>query len=672
MKIFKEILKRLTLCLIIPAFLLILIEFGFRIFFVQTSLLDCLTFSEYKQPYYFLENYTNPRCQRRNSVKTKNSFNNSTNSFNIVIIGGSSAAGYPYDYHLSFPSLLRVLLQDANPNINICVYNMAACAQTYSFGLKAAQDVMAIKPDVLIVYSGHNERYEHNHVIIQRKRLRKKTVLGVLYKSCNWLEEHSRFFQFALDIKDKYVPQKNLVLENINNDERVDEMMENCRDISEQLIQICKKNGTKLCFSTQVANIRDYPPEEGNANILEEAFPPIAPNSSSNRDAKSCFQIGRWLLENNRKKDAKKYFLLASDKVHYIGRIHTKLQNYFRNISNKYNNVLFADIEKTLCSVFDCSSLGNNAIVDAMHPNIQANYEIAKCYAGSLTKQFFKKSFKPVSFDLTLKQAVGTNATRLIADGTIEGGFVNVQVGRPDVAKKMFLIGLSNKPGIYAEAKGLIGLALLFLNENNNEQFQFYSKKLINFNDPNALEDSLSCYRGTKELATLKNLLNVNTSENVVTSTALFETESDFGLIGSYYNGTNFSNNSSNNQPFLVRVDNIINFDWTKSGPVNDIIINYRVQWKGYLFIPDDGSYEIITKSDDGVIFSINDNILINNWVMHGIEERNCKLFLKKGWRSIQLDYLQLEGDAFIQLLWKTPFSNSKTIIPKENLKYTL
>ena len=33
------------------------------------------------------------------------------------------------------------------------------------------------------------------------------------------------------------------------------------------------------------------------------------------------------------------------------------------------------------------------------------------------------------------------------------------------------------------------------------------------------------------------------------------------------------------------------------------------MEWKGYLLIPEDGSYKIITKSDDGVIFSINDII---------------------------------------------------------------
>jgi len=75
----------------------------------------------------------------------------------ICVVGGSAAAGYPFAPRAGPAPFLRQLLADVAPGQPVEVFNCAVNALTSEGVAHVVRRVLAFEPDVLIVYSGHNE-----------------------------------------------------------------------------------------------------------------------------------------------------------------------------------------------------------------------------------------------------------------------------------------------------------------------------------------------------------------------------------------------------------------------------------------------------------------------------------------------------------------------------------
>jgi len=145
-------------------------------------------------------------------------------------------------------------------------------------------------------------------------------------------------------------------------------------------------------------------------------------------------------------------------------------------------------------------------------------------------------------------------------------------------------------------------------------------------------------------------------------------TEKETGLVGTYYDSPKLSKNKFPSQ-ILQRVDPVINFNWSQYPPDQKMPIeNYSVSWTGFIQIDNSGLHSFFIQSDDGTRLWIDDNILIDDWNMHGVEERSINVNLTKGLHKIRIDYLQYGGNAVIKLLWRKP-GGKKCLIPNVQLK---
>jgi lysophospholipase L1-like esterase len=78
-------------------------------------------------------------------------------SFRIVVQGGSTAAGFPYGRWGSLQAMLTQRFKRSYPEKNIEVINTAMAAIN-SFSLLDFQaDILALQPDLVLIYAGHNE-----------------------------------------------------------------------------------------------------------------------------------------------------------------------------------------------------------------------------------------------------------------------------------------------------------------------------------------------------------------------------------------------------------------------------------------------------------------------------------------------------------------------------------
>jgi lysophospholipase L1-like esterase len=82
-----------------------------------------------------------------------------TNGYRIFMMGGSSAAGFPYPAHVMPSRILQQRLADAFPDRQIEVVNVAMAAVN-SFTLRdLADEILDYEPDAVLIYAGHNEYY---------------------------------------------------------------------------------------------------------------------------------------------------------------------------------------------------------------------------------------------------------------------------------------------------------------------------------------------------------------------------------------------------------------------------------------------------------------------------------------------------------------------------------
>ena len=79
--------------------------------------------------------------------------------FRVVVQGESSAAGYPFYRGASFPQVLSRLLRTAYPDRTVEVVNTAMAAISSYTLLDFADEIIAVKPDAVLIYTGHNEFY---------------------------------------------------------------------------------------------------------------------------------------------------------------------------------------------------------------------------------------------------------------------------------------------------------------------------------------------------------------------------------------------------------------------------------------------------------------------------------------------------------------------------------
>ena len=85
--------------------------------------------------------------------------NKPAHGFRLFVLGESSAAGFPFPRNGTFSRVLRDALHDVLPNDSVEVVNVGIAATNSYTLLDLASDVIAERPDAVLIYGGHNEYY---------------------------------------------------------------------------------------------------------------------------------------------------------------------------------------------------------------------------------------------------------------------------------------------------------------------------------------------------------------------------------------------------------------------------------------------------------------------------------------------------------------------------------
>ena len=305
------------------------------------------------------------------------------NSFRIFILGGSSAAGYPYTPNGDFGKYLQKKLGFLFPEKAIEVVNLSLTA-TNSYTIRDLMPgVTEQKPDLILIYAGHNEYYGALGVgsmeSIGRSRkivrlilsLEKFKTVTLLRDFLTWISNTFSSSEettgdrggtlMARMAKDKLIAYNSDIFE-----EGVLQFEDNISDV----IQICKNANVPIVFGTLASNLKDQKPF---VSISEGNYPP----------ADKIYQEAKLALSQGSYDSALNKFILAKDLDGLRFRAPERINEVITSLGRKYEFPV-VNIFQELNEISPNKIVGDNLMTDHLHPTYEGYKLIGEMYFDQL------------------------------------------------------------------------------------------------------------------------------------------------------------------------------------------------------------------------------------------------------------------------------------------------
>lgn len=411
--------------ILIPFFLLGLLEIGLRTMDYGTQL-SLFTTQVFRGKTYYLFNHQvkaryfpdirfAPSTTREYFTLPK-----PVGTFRIFVLGGSTAAGYPYGANGSFGAFLRQRLARVFPERRIEIINLGMTGTDSFTVLDIARELPAYGPDLVIVYDGHNEFY--GGLGVQSRGL----LGGFRTTTLVYLRLlHSRAF---LLLRDAYTHLRGLFrpspqdaphdvsLESLAQGNEVPygsptyaEALQSFEENLTDLRMFCTEHQLPLILASQVSNLRGQPPFvsgqdpslsvdarrkfDGDCRTAEKAWNEhrwtdalSAYRNAASLDslhAATHFAIGRCLDILGDRLEARMHYIRARDYDELRFRASSDFNNaILRQARNAA--VETVDMERLFMAYSPDSLIGNELILEHLHPNSSGYFLMAKGFASAI------------------------------------------------------------------------------------------------------------------------------------------------------------------------------------------------------------------------------------------------------------------------------------------------
>lgn len=328
------------------------------------------------------------------------------NTFRIFIMGGSSAAGYPYTPNGDFGLYIKKKLEILYTNYNIEVINVALTA-TNSYTIRdLLPGVIEQKPDLILFYAGHNEYYGAYGVGSMESIGQSRTVVNFIlslekFKTFNLLRDFLQWVQglFAGNnggaIKESGTLMSRMVKDQTIpfNSDIYNYGVEQFRGNFNDILTICKENKIPVIISTLASNLKDQPPFVSlKVNGLPEAI--------------TVFNEAQ--LKLNDSAEALKDYRYAKDLDGLRFRAPQKINDIIIEYSKKYDCPL-VDIDSVFNSASPFGITGDNLMTDHLHPTIKGYKLIGKSFFEVMDKNNLLPKSQKIINDQTLDSLTNEN-----------------------------------------------------------------------------------------------------------------------------------------------------------------------------------------------------------------------------------------------------------------------
>ena len=365
---------------LIPIMFFVLLEAGLRIFSYGNDISPWIISNDKYTP--------NPNIARRyfDNIETLPAtiedvfdIEKKDNSYRIFVLGGSSAAGFPYMPLGAFSRYIQQRLEQNYPDKTIEVVNLGIAAVNSYTMLDLLPDVIEEKPDAILIYAGHNEYYGALGVGSLESYGRSRTLIKTMlylnhFKTIQLVKDFIKLFGskavahepgtlMSKMAEKKVIPYKSELYE-----EGIKQFRENLNEI----INTCKDNNIPLLVGTLVSNEKDLPPF-------------VNDTTAEYGSADEVYKNAQLSLKESNFQKADSLFTLAKDLDALRFRAPSEINDVIISLSDSYK-IPFVKIDSAFCANCQHNIVGDELMTDHLHPTLEGYQLIGKMFYESLYK----------------------------------------------------------------------------------------------------------------------------------------------------------------------------------------------------------------------------------------------------------------------------------------------
>ncbi len=326
------------------------------------------------------------------------------NGIRLFVQGGSTAAGYPYGLGASIASMLENRLRQSWPDKPVEVVNTALSAVNSYTLLDVADDIIAQRPDAVLIYAGHNEfvgimgvgsNYRlaespaATAVYLQLKQLHLYKLLEQMLASKPAVAANS---QEKRTLMSKMAAAQPITVDSPLYQAGLAQFQRNMR----LLLAKYRDAGIPVYLATVASNIADQPPFQSADLTTEQLrsltalqqgdssqFASLATEAKTQQHALLTYQLGRWLRQQQRVEEAQQWLSLARDFDTLRFRAPQAINEQIKAFADN-KAVWLVDAEQALRDHSPDGLIGRQLMLEHLHPNLPGYFVIADAFYQAL------------------------------------------------------------------------------------------------------------------------------------------------------------------------------------------------------------------------------------------------------------------------------------------------
>jgi tetratricopeptide (TPR) repeat protein len=327
------------------------------------------------------------------------------NAFRVFVLGESSAAGFPYMPMGSFSRYIRKRLELNYPNNTIEVVNISLSAiNTYTL-LDLLPEVLTQKPDLILIYTGHNEYYGALGVGSMESLGTSRTFVKLIlhlnkYKTVQLIRNVLSSVLSAFK-NESVNDEPGTLMSRMAQDQYIDfnsdkynlgleQFEDNMRDI----LQMTQAHNVPVIIGELVSNLKDQKPF---ISIPTENYP----------TANQVFIEANKQYENGFYNQADSLYRLAKDLDGLRFRASEKVNQIIKKLSKDFN-IKYVKTDSVFCAESPNGIVGDNLMTDHLHPNMEGYLLMGEAYYEAM----IEKNILPKNQKTILPSAVQDSLTR--------------------------------------------------------------------------------------------------------------------------------------------------------------------------------------------------------------------------------------------------------------------
>jgi tetratricopeptide (TPR) repeat protein len=379
----KKLLFSIILFLL-PFLLIGILELGLRIINYGTRLDLFIKSSEYPGFYEVNKQVATRFFSKNKGTEPSNDIfliNKPDTAYRVFVMGCSTARGFPFEMGITFSRILNYRLQDVFPNRKIEVVNTSMAAVNSFTQADFIDEILAQKPDAILIYTGHNEFYGalgvgsvenggnvrwlkklHLSLIhLRTYQLILKTVAGVMTFFKPEVDPNLTGTLMERIVKDKAIEYKSDIYNQAINDFKLN---------MGEVLQKARGKKVPVLFGDLVSNIHNLKP-----------FKSIT--SSKQPLAEDMFLLANEYEKKGLPDSARICYYKAKDLDGIRFRAPEDINLAIYEISKKYDAHIVQVKER-----FEQNSpnrlIGKNLMIEHLHPNVEGYFLMADIFFNAM------------------------------------------------------------------------------------------------------------------------------------------------------------------------------------------------------------------------------------------------------------------------------------------------